>query len=217
MNRVARAKRAKRTRVGRVDRSVNVHSFRRGCNTDYATVTGTGLSGTLTFQLSDTLGYTDFDNLYDRYMITHVVIKVRLVNDPSAVSQINTRLTNVGGSASNFNMTNWYPRFFYCKDYDDSGSETLAQLKERARTKMFILKPNVYHTIVVKPAALFQTYYTTTGSAYAPKWNTWVDMAQNSMPHYGLKYNIDMDGLSAIDGFKVELEKVYYFKCKDVR
>jgi len=196
--------------------SRNVHSFRRGCNSDYATVTGTGLSGAMTFQLSDTLGYAEFDNLYDRYMLTYVIIKVRLVSNPNSTSLLNSSWTGIPGA--NGPQANWYPRFFYCKDYDDSSAETLAALKERGRTKMAILKPNTFHKIVIKPAVLFQTYYTSTGSAYSPHWRQWIDMAQPSMPHYGLKYNIDCDGLNlANDSFKVELEKVYYFKCKDVR
>lgn len=220
MARAARRQKARFMKAARVAPSRNIHSFRRGCNSDYATVSGTGLSGSMTFQLSDTLGYTEFDNLYDRYMITAVVLKVRLVTNPDAILTVNNNGgTGVNASWSTINSTNWYPRFFYCKDYDDSSAETLAQLKERARTKMIILKPNMFHKIVIRPAALFQTYYTTTGSAYAPKWNSWIDMAQPSMPHYGLKYNIDCDGLSANTTypFRVELEKTYYFKCKDVR
>ena len=84
---------------------------------------------------------------------------------------------------------------------------------------MVVLKPNMYHKIVVRPSVLIQTYYTQTGSAYAPKWKQWIDMAQNSMPHYGLKYNIDLSGGNPNDNhpYKIEIEKTYFFKCKDVR
>lgn len=207
-----------RTSVGRarISRSLNVHSFRRMANSQFETVTGTGLSGALTFSLSDTINYTEFDVLYDRYMITAVVIKFRIVNNPDATSYLNTTWTGgTGGS----NQTNWFPRLFYCKDYDDASPETLAQLRERAKTKMVVLKPNRYHKVVVKPACLIQAYYTALGAGYAPKWKQWIDMAQNSLPHYGLKYNIDCSGENPVDTspFKVEIEKTYYFKCKDVR
>jgi hypothetical protein len=207
-------KSAGRSRIrSRVDR--NCHSFRRMAQPIYEDVSGTGLSGALTFSLGDTLGASEFDVLYDRFMLTVVVIKVRLVTNPDSTWGLN----GATGSVDTRQGTNWFPRLFYCKDYDDNSAETLAQLRERAKTKMVVLKPNMYHKIVVRPAALVQTYYTALGSGYAPKWKQWIDMAQKDLPHYGLKYNVDCSGLNPTDTqpFKIEFEKQYFFKCKDVR
>lgn len=205
---------------GRVSMNRNVHAFKRMANSQIETVTGSGLSGALQFALSDTIGHSEFDVLYDRYMLTAVVVKFRIVNNPDAPGYLNSNPGLAAPSGqSNWNSTNWYPRLFYCKDYDDSTAETLAQLRERAKTKMVILKPNRYHKVVIRPAALVQTYYTSLGAGYAPKWKQWIDMAQNSLPHYGLKYNIDCSANDPTDTqpFKVEIEKQYFFKCKDVR
>lgn len=200
---------------GRVSMSRNVHAFKRMANSQIETVSGTGLSGALQFALSDTIGYSEFDVLYDRYMLTAVVVKFRIVNNPDSAQYLNTN--NAGYATPN--TTNWYPRLFYCKDYDDSTAETLAQLRERAKVKMVILKPNRYHKVVIRPAALVQTYYTALGAGYAPKWKQWIYMAQNSLPHYGLKYNVDCSANDPTDTqpFKLEIEKQYFFKCKDVR
>lgn len=216
-----RMQRAKRSAArSRVSRSLNCHSFRRMANSQIESVDGAGLSGALTFTLGDTINASEFDVLYDRFMITAVVLKFRIVNNPDAIMGLN----NLGGSGvnaswSSINSSNWYPRLFYCKDYDDSSPETLSQLRERAKTKMVVLKPNMYHKIIVKPACLVQAYYTSLGSGYAPKWKQWIDMAQKDLPHYGLKYNIDCSGQNPQDTqpFKIEIEKTYYFKCKDVR
>lgn len=216
--RMQRAKAStRRSKVMSVSR--NVHSFRRMANSYTEDITGLGLSGALTFKLSDTINYSEFDVLYDRYMITTVVVKVRLVNDPSTAFALNTVSGNVNNATTLINSTNWYPRLFYCKDYDDDSAETLPQLRERAKTKMVVLKPNRYHKIVVKPSVLVQGYYTALSTGYLPKWKQWVDMGQNSLKHYGLKYNVDCSGLNPTDAvpFKIEWEMTYYFKCKDVR
>jgi hypothetical protein len=210
-------KSAGRSRIrSRVDR--NCHSFRRMAQSFTEDVTGTGLSGAMTFSLGDTLGASEFDVLYDRFMITAVVVKIRIVNNPDNTMALNNSGVNPL-TGTRWVSTNWYPRLFYCKDYDDNSAETLAQLRERAKTKMVVLKPNMYHKIVIRPAALVQTYYTALGSGYAPKWKQWIDMAQKDLPHYGLKYNIDCSGQNPDDNqpFKVEFEKQYFFKCKDVR
>lgn len=203
------------TRRAKIGNKRNVHAFRRSCNSITEDVTGLGLSGALTFKLSDTINYSEFDVLYDRYMITMVVVKVRIVNNPDATWALNT---NPSGGVGN-NTTNWFPRLFYCKDYDDSTAETLPQLRERAKTKMVVLKPNMYHKIVIRPSVLVQSYYTSLSTGYVPKWNQWVDMGQNGLPHYGLKYNLDCSGINPSDSypFKLEWETTYYFKCKDVR
>jgi hypothetical protein len=212
--RMQRAKAStRRSKVMSVSR--NVHSFRRMTNSYTEDVTGLGLSGALTFKLADTINYSEFDVLYDRYMITMVVLRVRIVNNPDAPAKLNSTIP----AASDWNSTNWFPRLFYCKDYDDDTAETLPQLRERAKTKMVVLKPNRYHKIVVRPSVLVQGYYTTLSAGYIPKWNQWVDMGQNSLKHYGLKYNLDCSGINPVDTapFKLEWEHTYYFKCKDVR
>lgn len=215
--RIQRAKGStRRSKIMNISR--NVHSFRRMTNSFTEDISGLGLSGTMTFKLSDTINYTEFDVLYDRFMITTVVVKVRLVTNPDGVVYANNLNVDPVTSAR-WNTANWYPRLFYCKDYDDSTAETLAQLRERAKTKMIVLKPNMYHKIVIRPSVLVQGYYTSLTPGYVPKWNQWVDMQNNSLPHYGLKYNVDCSGLNPQDTypFKIEWEYTYYFKCKDVR
>lgn len=206
----------RRSKVMSISR--NVHSFRRMANSYTEDISGLGLSGALTFKLSDTINYSEFDVLYDRYMITSVVVKVRLVTNPDGVVYANNLAVDPVVSAR-WNTANWYPRLFYCKDYDDDTAETLPQLRERAKTKMVVLKPNRYHKIVIRPSVLVQGYYTSLSTGYLPKWNQWVDMGQNSLKHYGLKYNVDCSGINPQDTypFKIEWEMTYYFKCKDVR
>ena len=191
--------------------SRNCHAFKRWGNVERYDVSGSAGLGAMTFSLSDVVGYSEFEALYDRYMITCVVMRFRIINNPDA--------TRTHASNLDWNTTNWFPRLFYCPDYDDNSTETVGTLRERAKTKMKVLKPNSYFKVVVKPACTIQTYYTAAGAGYAPKWKQWIDMSQSGVPHYGLKWAVDCSGSDPPDAypFKLEIEKQYYFKCKDVK
>lgn len=197
--------------------SRNVHSFRRMATSTNLDLSGTEFDSAEEFSLSRTTGAAEFSALYDRYMITTVVVKFRIVNNPNSANAHNTNIAY--GSNTGSNSTNWFPRLFVCPDYDDSSAESLTQLRERAKTKMYILKPNRYIKIAIKPAIAGQVYRTAASTGYAPKWNTWLDMNQNDVPHYGLKYVVDTSGFDPADTqpFRLEIERTYYFKCKDVR
>lgn len=206
-----------RIRRGMTRPSRNCHSFKRWGNVERYDCTSSANLGAMVYSLSDVTGYQEFEALYDRYMLTCVVLKFRIINNPDAAGALNTSWSGIPGQ--NVPTTNWYPRLFYCPDYDDNSSETVGTLRERARTKMIILKPNQYKKIVVKPACTIQTYRTTTGAGYAPKWKQWIDMGQSDVPHYGLKWALDCSNVDPSDTypFKLEIEKQYYFKCKDVK
>ena len=211
-SKAGRAARVKKSRAS--FQKYNLHRFHRFGDALTLDVSSTTSINGMQFQLNQVRGYADFADLYDRYMITCVVVKFRLINNPDATWVING--PTAGALA---NPSNWFPKLYYCPDYDDSSSETLNQLKERAQTKLKILRPNQFVTVVVKPAVTIQTYATATSTGYAPKWRQWIDMAQQDIPHYGLKYVVDCSGLDPNDTypFKIEIERKYYIACKDVR
>jgi len=192
----------------------NMHSFRRWTNEVRHNVTSTVGQFSYECTFDSIRGYTDFTDLYDRYMITCVVMRFRLVNNPNSTWSLNTNPAAQTAMSANF-----YPAMYYCKDYDDSAAETLEQLKERANTKRMILQPNKMYKIVLRPAVTMQTYATATSTGYAPKWKQWIDMANTSVPHYGLKYVVDCSAQDPADTqpFILERSTQIFFKCKDVR
>lgn len=210
-------RRARRGTMTRLRRSrmpmkrLNEHSYRRFCDALPVDITGTTYSLGLVFKLDDVKGAADFSDLYDRFMLTTVVLRFKLVTNPDSANPPNN--TAAG------NPSNWYPKLWYCPDYDDNGSESLAVIKERAQTKCKVLRPNQVVKVVVKPAVTVQTYRTATSTGYAPKWKQWIDMANQDVPHYGLKFVVDCCGLDPSDTypFKMEIDRQYYFTCKDVR
>ena len=134
-SKVARAARVKKSRVS--FQKYNLHRFHRFGDALTIDVSSTTSINGMSFSLNQVRGYADFADLYDRYMITCVVLKFRLISNPDAMTQLNT----VPDVAQKWNTTNWFPKLYYCPDYDDSNSETLNQLKERAQTKLKILRP----------------------------------------------------------------------------
>jgi len=181
------------------------------------------------------LPYSTFDNLTGNTSL--VIFNDTYANSPninnfkfyfSSETSVNFnstvffQISSILGGSNNVlqgNHTNWYPKLWYCADYDDNTAETLSELKERAKTKCVVLRPNKIIKIVVKPAVTVQTYRTATSTGYAPTWNQWIDMANRDVPHYGLKFVVDCCGQDPLDTypFKLEIDRQYYFTCKDVR
>lgn len=209
---------AKKSMILKRGKSLNCHSFRRMATNIVTDVSAIEYDFAFEAKFSDITGSAEFTSLYDRYMITMVVLKIRIVNNPNSTLMINNNNAAVSTGA-NWQATNWYPRLFYCPDYDDANTETLTQLKERARTRMCILKPNVYKRIVIRPAVAMLTYATVATSGYSPKWKQWIDMSTTAIPHYGMKFAMECSGIDPLDTqpYKLEIERTYYFKCKDVR
>lgn len=206
----ARKLRARGMKKSRVAMSRNCHAFRRFAADTRVNTTGTTSSHTIEYKFSDMVNPNDFADLYDRYMLTCVVHKFRVVNNPDATWYTNT---------ANASATNWFPKLWYCPDYDDSSTETLQQLQQRAQTRCKVLQPNRQYKVVVKPAVTIQTYRTTTTTGYAPKWRQWIDMGQQDVPHYGLKFVVDTSAQDPQDTqpFIVEYTTQFFFMCKDVR
>lgn len=170
--------------------------------------TGTSTGGYVQFSLDDVKGYSDFTALYDQFMISHAKVYVTLITNPDA--------TLAHNQLAQYNPTNWYPKFWYVYDADDSASPTLDQIRERQGVKYKTLHPNKPICINVKPRALVQTYRTATSTGYAPK-RMFLDVATGyNVPHYAIKYVIDAMGKDPNDTypFEVRFELKYWLKFK---
>lgn len=200
-----------RFRLGRGRISRNMHRFVRWTlpvTNTFSTVTS---ESAFVWNFDSLLNNADFTSLYDRYRIDYIQCRAQLVNNPDGAFALNS--TTPG------NSTNYYPKLWWCPDYDDSAAETLDDLKQRSKTKCVVLQPNKVYKFGVKPAILAQTYRTAVSTGYSPKWGQWIDMAQTNVPHYGIKYVLDALNLNPPDEqpFKVIFDFKVYFSCKDVR
>lgn len=186
----------------RMNRQQELYCFQRGCsqppdligNAIYAP-----FLGNLNFSLNQVINPTDFSNLFDRYRINYVTVKVRLAIDPGAQIPASAR----------------YPRIWWVHDFDDAvipGS--IAELREHANYREAALDPHKPVEMKIRPSTLSLIYRTAVASSYEPKWNTWVDMAQTDVPHYGIKFGIDDLTNTA---YRVTFEQRLFFECKNVR
>lgn len=142
---------------------------------------------------------TEITNLFDQFKINKIVTKIQFKIDPSA------QAANVAS----------YPRFYYYRDYDDSNAPTnLAEMRENSKTKMLIMHPNRYITLVCKPNMLQTMYSSLVSSTYKPAFGQWVDCAAPSASHYLWKYAID-DLLNT--NYRIEIESTLYFSTRQSR
>lgn len=199
---------------GRASRNLNVHSFSRYAGTTPSVVSLgdgslTAFSNNHIFKLENVVNATEFSQLFDLFRIDKVIVTYRLVNNPDANNYLNSATTA---------QANWYPSVWSINDYDDANPENISEMKERIGVKNRILYPNKKMTFVVRPKVLVQTYRTALTTGYAPR-SLFVDMAQQDIPHYGLKTTIDFSGVapSAAQQYKIIQEFQYFFTCRNVR
>ena len=207
---------AKRARIRKM---LNTHLHRRWAemNTVQLTAETAGpifFSHQETFKLSNLVNYTELTQLYDQYKINFVEIFIMWSPDymPIATS------TTAGERA---NLIPPSLKIFHLPDYDDDGAMTKAEFKERAKTKLMLLKPQQRRKIVVKPAVLSQIYETLTSTGYAPKWGVKLDSADPSVPHYSYKFGVELPqvvgGSSNIELGRLTFEFRYNLTCYNTK
>lgn len=195
--------------------SLNTHRFSRYTSAATLEVTSTTQTDERQFKFEDLLGYSEFTALFDSYRIDKVVMMIQLVSNPDAFGPTNTSTPGQNATA------NFYPKWWYIRDYDGGGADSLAAIKERQGVKCFVLRPNVIKRIVIRPKVLIQAYYSSVSAGYLQQKgkSMFVDMANTAVPHYGLNSVVDCNGIDPVDTypFKIRYEFKFFFTCKDVR
>lgn len=154
---------------------------------------GAAVGTAINFKLSDLPNASEFTQLYDQYQIKGV--KITLIPRYTDV--------NVGQTQGNV---------WSVLDYDDSNVptsiDTLMQYQNVKRTRM-----NQIHSRYLKPAVSKEVYATGIATSYSMAKNTWMDAANDSVEHYGIKMWFDTrQVLTTID---VQLK--FYLAFKNVR
>lgn len=170
---------------------------------------------TFTFSLADLPNVSEFTSLFDSYMITGVMLQIKMINNPNSDFEVNNPIPP---TSSDYQSTNFYPTIWYAMDHDDSDTLTLPQIKERERVRHKVLQPNRELNIMCRPTTLTQLYRSTTTTGYAEnRKRAWLDMSQTDIPHYSVKMVFDLEGLASVTSFFFKVNAKYYFKTKTVR
>lgn len=160
---------------------------------------------TLTFQMSDVINVSDFQNLFDQFTINKVELTLRWSpND------------GIYNSSNNMAATGAYnPVLYYVTDFDDdddiSSINDMLEIQKHKSTRVVPGKPI---KIVVKPAVQAQAYQTALSTAYGPKWGMKLNFDDVNTPHYGLKL-----GVSKLDNNlgALTIDIKYFFTCYGVQ
>lgn len=166
----------------------------------------------LDFRLSDIPNQGEFSVLFDNYIITGVMFQIKLITNPDA---------NYIPSQSTNGACNFYPTIWYVPDHDDNATVTLAQIKEFEKVRHKVLYPNRETNVMLRPTTLAGIYNGVTTGYAVNKRRAWLDMANPSIPHYGLKCVIDFEGITmpatTDQRYNFKINAKYFFKCKGVR
>ena len=186
----------------------NTHSFKR-MDEIYTTGTKTiscnfGASGYTTdsrsFTLSDVTDYSEFTNLYDKYMITGV--KVYFDYSMSATP---------GGNTTSL----YYPKLFVKIDKDDSAVPTLNEMTSSTQVKVLRFNAtNNTRSIYLRPSCLTNIYNGMLFDAHGSNGKRWLDCNNASVPHYGMK--LLAQGVPDANLGSIGMRFVYYLRFRGV-
>lgn len=219
---IAKSKRARGTRFAksrsmrtrRYGNKRETHSYRRWAAPLTVNVTAAAEGDFAEkFQLDKVTNYTELTTLYDQYKINSVTVKFHLINNPD-------RLTLPGTDpAANYLGPPNYPKLWYVRDYDDETAVSLATMREMGKARFKILRPNSCVSVTIRPAVLTQLYRTELTTGYSPSWPKRLDCSQANIPHYGIKYIIDNDGVALYTASQqqVRIEYVYNLTMYNTR
>lgn len=184
-----------------------MRTFRMTRWTDISTtnVTDANQFGVMTFYINQLPSVTEFTSLFDQYKINCVVLKMRFLN------QIPDR-TDAGAGMFRAN-------FHYCIDYNDSAAyTTIAQFAQVSNYKCHALNGERDWSIKIYPKAQKAIYQGLASTGYGPT-KTWINTADPAVPHYGLKYLIDINGGGGGENVigSLQMQAKYYMSFKNVK
>lgn len=196
--RVARPRMTRGVKMSRS--STTTHSFiRKGASWSVqGNAVHTPYQAISDIKFSSLINSSEFGNLYDQYKIKWVKLQIWLRVDPSAQT----------ASAA------VYPKLYWYRDQDDTTLVSQNEMRERSNTKIAVLRPDRPITIWIKPNVLNQVYRGVGTVSYVPVWNQFLDMTNQDVVHYGIKYNIDN---FTNTNYYIDGEQTYYFDCKNTR
>lgn len=191
-----------RSAIGRTPRIPTYNFSRRDANTVVTTIpmTQTSVGVAQSFQMDRVINAVEFQNLFDQYKIWKIVLEFKLQSNPYLAASNPT-----------------FPTLYVCNDHDDTSAPTLVNIKERALTRRYVMRPNSIVRWTLRPATLAESYRSAITVAYTPNFNKWLDITNMDVPHFGTKWVLDNDGVAATVDIVMKMEAKYYFSCKDVR
>ena len=167
-------------------------------------------TNTFSFQLSDIPQVANYAALFEYYRIDKVIVEFKY---KTAGIYANT---TGGATPASPSINEINPTLIFKVDHNDVVGDSFNILMESSRTKEKQLtndKPNF--SIAIKPAIQSEAYKSAIASTYIPKWRQWLTTDDPTVPHYGLKLQVQCPAPSgAIDFGSLQITMKYYFSVK---
>lgn len=158
--------------------------------------------------------YTEFANMFDRYMI--VGAKLRLDPFPTSTATESANSTGSNGQVSAFiySVTD-YDDASYITPVSNAGVQAMRQYETFKQSNFIKYGFSKY----IKPRLAINTYNAGVTSSYANVRPLWIDMAKTNVEHYGFKFMFEVFAPNPAQHFYLWFRPVLtlYFKCKDLR
>lgn len=164
----------------------------------------TVLYGQMAFEIGDLDQLSSFAAVFDQYRIDKVCIVVRSTNP--AYSTFTTTTVNAG-----------VPSVFMVFDRDDgTAPSTLASLREYDNCVEFQGEQSLY--LELEPSVTPSIFAVGSFSGYGvQRTGMWLDMANTSIPHYGVKFAVTALNASTTADWVWQLEVFYFTSFRNVR
>lgn len=159
------------------------------------------------FKLQDVQNVAELTSLYDSYKITKVILHLNW-------SPLDVPASTINNDRGNPEL--YGPILSYLRDYDDDTALTLGEFRERASNKQIRMKPGVQYKIALTPAVAQEIYRAGALPAYAAKWKQRLDMANDDVPHYGIKL-LATYLAGGFDLGTINIRTQYYITCYNTR
>lgn len=183
----------------------NIYRFKRMASPNVIIETGSNTSfsrtGAVSFNLADLPNNGDFLSMFQQYQITGIRYRWVIDRTPN-LSGITNNTTVFRGS---YPFVNWFV------DNDSTSVPTSNEIAQAQNIQQYVFTDDKPRSpwYYMRPCSLAMLYDGLT-IAYSPTWNKWIPTNYNSVPHYGLKYEVSPLG----QDIKMSLECMFYFKLR---
>lgn len=160
----------------------------------------------LQFNLAQALGFNEFTQLFDKYRLRGVQLKLKYNGNTFDGS-------NTAGRAQN------QPVLKYVIDNDDQVPQPVQTFNEKMGIKSIMLNENRYSNIFVRPKYSVGIDNGTSIGAAGQDRNMWINCADDTIPHFGVKGYIEGMplGTTASLSSVLQVEMKLYLEFKDVQ
>lgn len=195
--------------------NATTYLFKRKCSLGTVTVTaatGGYVGAAQQFRIDQLPNVSEFTTLFDQYTIRYV--KWYLVLRSTGTSMVESA---VNGSIG-------MPNLIVVRDYDDatvpaSSNVGYDELREfnKAKTFCFTAERRCFR-IGIKPAVLSEVYRSGVATSYVPKFNQRIDCVTADVPHFGLRYVIQVPTTALLTyAVTFDIYATFYLAMSNVR